>query len=128
MSYDIMLTSDTHDLKMSRTGDLLLVDGAARVAQQVKVTLLTFLGEWFLDTDFGVPYIESILVKNPKMAAINAILRARIIDVPGVNRIITLVPTFDRPARALRVMFEVDTTYGVSGPYDISLSLRGPNG
>lgn len=123
-----MLTGDTHDLKINRAGDLLLVDGAARVAQQVKVTLLTFLGEWFLDTDFGVPYIESILVKNPKMAAINAILRARIIDVPGVNRILTLTPTFDRPARALRVSFEIDTTYGTTGPHDISLSLRGPNG
>lgn len=127
MSYDIALGAD-HDLRIGRNGDLLLVDGAARVAQQVKITLLMFLGEWFMDTDFGVPYIESILVKNPKMAAINAILRARIIDVPGVNRILTLTPTFDRPARALRVVFEIDTTYGVTGPHNILATPRGSNG
>lgn len=128
MTYDIALGTETHDLRIGRNGDLLMVDGAARIAQQVKVTLLMFLGEWFMNTDFGVPYVESILVKNPKMAAINAILRARILDVPGVNRVISLTPTFDRASRALRVVFEMDTAEGPSGPHNIALSLRGPNG
>lgn len=128
MSYDLALHITSHDLRIARNGDLLLQDGADRVAQQVKVTLLTFLGEWFLDTSFGVPYLEDIMVKNPKWGAINAILRARIIDVPGVTRVTQLDLDFDRRERALTVVFSANTPYGLTGPHNIGITLRGPNG
>ena len=43
MSADLKLGGN-HDLDLCR---LTLADGAQRVQQQIKVTLLTFLGEWF---------------------------------------------------------------------------------
>lgn len=128
MSYDIQLDPTTHDLTIASSGDLLMVDEARRVAQQIKVTLLAFLGEWFLDTDFGVPYLEDILVKNPKWATVNAVLRARIVDVPGVTRVRRLDLEMNRAQRALSVTFEAETFYGLTGPHNIALTLRAANG
>jgi len=123
MSYDIQLDPLTHDLVIAAPGDLRLVDGAARVAQQIKVTLLLFLGEWFLDTDFGVPYLEEVLVKNPNFAGVNALLRARILDVPGVTRIVSLSMDMNRQARTLSVTFSAETPFGLVGPHNVALTL-----
>lgn len=113
MSIDLALTLDGHDLRLSPGRDLVLIDGAQRIRQQIKVTLLTFLGEWFLDTDFGVPYLESVLVKAPPRAQLEAIFRARISDVPGVLGVRRLELRIDRPARILQIDFEVDSDEGV---------------
>lgn len=114
MALDLALSSD-HDLDVGLLGELSFIDGADRVAQQVKVTLLAFLGEWFLDTSFGVPYFESILVKSPDRASIEAILRARIRAVPGVQRVRRLDLQVERELRILRVAFEADTDAGKAG-------------
>lgn len=124
MSYDIQLGAVDHDITIDTNGDLLLADGAQRVAQQIKVTLLAFMGEWFLDTSFGVPYLEEILVKNPRWSVINAVLRAAILAVPGVRRITTLRLDFDRARRALNVTFEAETPEGLTGPHNVALTLR----
>ncbi|SSW67331.1 hypothetical protein AVE30378_02566 [Achromobacter veterisilvae] len=112
MSLDIAL-SDDGDLALDLMGATRLIVGADRVRQQIKISLQAFLGEWFLDTSFGVPYFESILVKNPDRASIEAVLRARIVDVPSVTAVRRLGLEIDRTARELRVTFVADTTEGL---------------
>jgi len=111
MALDLALAAD-HDLDLDLLGRTSFVDGADRIAQQVKVTLLFFLGEWFLDTTFGVPYLEKVLIKAPDRAGIEGILRARIGAVPGVERVRSLDLQVERQQRALRVAFDADTTAG----------------
>jgi len=111
MALDLALSAD-HDLELDLLGRATLLDGAERVGQQVKVTLLAFLGEWFLDTTFGVPYLDDILVKAPDRASIEGILRARIGAVPGVQRVRALDLQIERQLRILRVAFDADTTEG----------------
>jgi len=89
-----------------------VINGADKVAQQIKITLLAFLGEWFLDVTFGVPYLEEILVKNPHMAAIETILRSHITDVPHVLRLESFALDWDRARRNLGVNFVAITDYG----------------
>src|SRR5690606_18024423 len=112
MSLDLKLADD-HDLALSSAGDARLLDGAERIAQQIKVTLLTFLGEWFLDTDFGVPYLEQVLIKAPQRAQLEAVFRARIADVPGVRGVRRLDLQIERALRRLRVEFEAETDEGI---------------
>ncbi|WP_241074807.1 hypothetical protein [Achromobacter insuavis] len=112
MTIDLAL-SDDHDLALDLVGRASLIDGAAKVAQQIKVTLLAFLGEWFLDTSFGVPYFEHVLVKVPNRAAVEAAFRARIGDVPGVSRVRRLGLEIDHSRRLLRVSYEADTSAGL---------------
>jgi len=113
MSIDLALTLDTHDLDLSPSGDASWIEAAERIAQQVKVTLLAFLGEWFLDITFGVPYLETIMVKGPNRSDIESILRARIADVPGVSAVRRLDISIDNAARALAVDFEAATDFGI---------------
>ncbi|EHK65308.1 hypothetical protein [Achromobacter arsenitoxydans] len=113
MSLDLALSMDG-DLALDLMGATRLVGGAERVRQQIGITLRVLLGEWFLDTSFGVPYFEDILVKNPDRASIEAVLRARIVDVPSVTAVQRLGLEVDRAARALRVTFEAETTEGLA--------------
>ena len=86
MAYDLALNRGTHDLQLIN-GDFLVIDNNERIAQQLRVTLWEWLGEWFLDARDGVPYREYILVKNPNMKHIRQVLTENISKVEGVNRI-----------------------------------------
>ena len=93
--------------------DILLIDNAERVAQQVLITLREWRGEWFLKTADGVPYLEYILVKNPNMAHVRQILTEAIESVEGVKKCTELDLQFNRVLRALAVSYEIDTDYGL---------------
>lgn len=110
MAYDLKLDPLTHDLLLA--GDGALIEGPQRITQQIKCTLLTLYGEWFLDTSFGVPYLESIMVKNPNRSEIEAILKDRIIDVPDVTGVRQMAIQIDREMRTLSVEFVATTDYG----------------
>lgn len=112
LAYDIALNIASNDLVI-KNNDLILIDNAERVAQQVLITLRFWLGEWFLDTREGVPYLEYILVKNPNMSHIKQILTEKIKSVDGVNSIVSLDFDFRRITRELYVDFEINTDYGL---------------
>ncbi|AKQ55186.1 hypothetical protein ACLQ8Z_05980 [Bordetella hinzii] len=111
MALDLALSSD-HDLALDLLGRAAFIDGADRIAQQINVTLQVFLGEWFLDTSFGVPYFEEVLVKSPDRARIEAVLRSRILAVPGVQRVVSFDLAVERRERILRVTYQADTETG----------------
>lgn len=119
--FDLALNRPDHDLYFEQLPHVIgqqiyysikPIEGMDRVAQQIKITLLAFLGEWFLDITFGVPYLEEILVKNPKLTSVENILRAKIKDVPDVERIIEFGMEYDRARRTLTVAFLADTLLG----------------
>ena len=117
-SYDLALNRADHDMvfhattKNSGKVSIWPINGADKVAQQIKINLLTFFGEWFLDQTWGVPYLEEILIKNPRMASVETILREHINSVPHVTRIVALGLDWNRRTRILTVQFEATTDYG----------------
>ena len=94
-----------HDLDFTG-GDLKLLDGAEAIRQHIKIRLQTFLGEWFLDQRIGIPYFQSILVKNPNTNAVRVIFNAAILTTPGVETLQELELDFDSPTRRLDVSFK----------------------
>lgn len=112
LAYDIALNIASNDLVI-KNNDLILIDNAERIAQQVLITLRFWLGEWFLDTREGMSYLEYVLVKNPNMSHIRQILTEKIQSVEGVKSIVSLNFDFRRVTRELYVDFEVDTDYGL---------------
>ena len=110
--HDLALSAATHDLIIVDK-DLVLINNAERVAQQIKITLLAFLGEWFLDQRFGVPYLESVMIKNPNMVYIRGILRGKILDVPDVKSVDALSTQLNVKSRTLTVSYEASTAYGL---------------
>ena len=110
--YDIAADINTSDIVL-QNGDILMIDNAERVAQQIQITLRFWLGEWFLNTTDGVPYLEYILVKQPNMAHIRQILTEQIQSVEGVKAVTDMELTFDHRERSLLVEYTADTDYGL---------------
>ena len=112
--------TDPIDLLLDADGDLVvgtdlsLSSGVAAVTQGIRVRLLTFRGEWFLDLDSGVPYYQEILGKKFDQQRAHAAFREAILATPGVNELLSLVVTFDSPTRELRVLWKANTVFGVA--------------
>lgn len=69
-------------------GTIRLTDGLAEeVSQTLRVSLLLFKGEWFLDETQGVPYWQSILGVKTPLSIVQQIFRNAILAVPGVKTI-----------------------------------------
>lgn len=112
MSHDLAMDMATGDLVL-RDGDVLLIDNAERVAQQILITLRFWLGEWFLDTKDGIPYLEYVLVKSPNLLHIRQIFTEAMEKVDGVKRVEEMNLVFDVKNRSLHVGYEVSTDYGL---------------
>lgn len=112
MAYDLALSARSHDL-IIKDGDFVLIDNAERIAQQIKISLWEWRGEWFLDSRDGVPYSEYITVKNPNLNHIRKVLTDTILAVDGVNRVDSMMLNYDRKERTLSVEYEANTLYGV---------------
>ncbi len=113
---DLKLGKLTHDIVIENH-DLVLVKDATgdpqQIEQNLKERLLFFKGEWFLDTEHGIPYFTDIMKKNPNIPDVEAILKAEILDVSGVNEITKFKIDFNVSLRKLTVNFIVNTDYGL---------------
>jgi hypothetical protein len=107
---DIKLTN-SHDLSVENF-DLVLVDGRERVRQQVLIKLKLWRGEWFLDTEFGTPWLQSILGKQVSLSGVLSAIQASVLAVRDVRRFLEFTYNFDRRQRTLTVDFTIDTNFG----------------
>jgi hypothetical protein len=71
------------DLDVS-TGTVVTLTGPEYVKQKIRQRFKLILGEWFLDTSKGVPWFDSVLVKNPNLELIKSLFRDEILAVPGI--------------------------------------------
>jgi hypothetical protein len=118
MNTDIALdndpTSSTYrDIYLSSTGDLATVDGREAILQNILQTIGVFRGEWFLDVTIGIDYFGQILIKNPVISKVNAILIDKIMNVAGVISLNTYSFSSDFVRRQFAVSFNVTTTQGI---------------
>jgi hypothetical protein len=108
---DLTLDATTGDILL-QNGDLYLTTEYAAIAQDVRIRLRFFQGEWFLDLDAGVPFFQSLLVKSPNLAAIREIIGEKILEADGVKSITKLTLDFDKATRELSVRATVNTDLG----------------
>lgn len=117
-----MAADTVRDLKLGADGDLVVtagdlvcVSGAEAIVQAVRSRLQFFKGEWFLDLDAGLPYYQSILVKNPNVNVLQGTFRDEIAETPGIDSVDSLTLLFDRAARTLSVTYTASTDVGQIG-------------
>jgi len=115
---DLALDPRTRDLAFSRlsNGKLALrpIRGADEVGQRIGIHLRTWIGEWFLDSTHGVPYLESVLGHNRRKVLVEAVLRSHILSVDGVDGINSFTLDLDRANRTLAVTWEAHTAQGLA--------------
>lgn len=121
---------------LSPTGDYTigqkwLVNSPQTVAQAIGTRLKLWLGEWFLDTTDGTPYLTQVLGerygKNPDTAIKNpdAAIKRRILGTPGVSQLLSYSSSFNAPAdgpRTLTINAQVQTIYSIT-PVSLNLPL-----
>lgn len=90
------------------------------VGQRLKIRLQSFLGEWFINTVYGVPYWQRLLgVKQTSKAAADLIFQQQILAEDGVKEIVTFDSTFVN--RKYSLSFSVRVVTGeVTAPIVIS--------
>jgi hypothetical protein len=109
---DIYLDPLTGDLSVTGL-DLHIVKGAEAVKQNIQIKLKLWVGEYFLDTEFGTPYLESILGKQISLNAAIAALKQSILEVTDVDSITDFSYNFSRQTRTIDVNFMAHTPFGI---------------
>jgi len=120
MANDIYLDPITHDILLINGQMALCTEFKDLTRQRVAITLKTFLGEWFANTGFGVPYFQTIYGKNTKTASDIAI-KSAIQSVEGVEELLSFESTLDSTTRKLTVLFKARCTDGVIIEQEINL-------
>jgi len=113
------LTDINADISISGR-DFVPVSGVDAIRQHMEIRLRTFLGEWFLDTTVGVPYIQEVFsTKIPDTDLIRSIIRREVIKTPGVLSADTLGVSLDTATRNLTIELDATTTDG-----NVTISLE----
>ena len=121
MAYDIQLDSNG-DIAIDK--DITLIDGSQRVAQQIQITLRFWLGEWFLNTTLGVPYVERILIKNPNMNHVRQIIMEQVQSVPHVKSCTIDSVYMDNRQRNAEIIYTAILENGAQITKEVSMNVR----
>lgn len=108
---DIALNQQTKDLRIINF-DLVLIDEAEQITQNLLIRLKFFLGEWFFDTTQGIPYYEQLFIKSPNRISVDSILKDEIQQTEGIAKILSYESEYDASQRIFSVKFEVETISG----------------
>lgn len=87
------------------------VSGVDQLAQNITIRLKLIYGEWFLNTQLGVPWFEKVFVKNPDLSAIDIIIKSVIAETPEVTGIVAYASQIVRASRKLVISFSATTIY-----------------
>lgn len=118
---DILLDKDAHDIVFVNGGCPVTDTIRLSVAQRLKILLQTFLGEWFLNTETGVPYFDGVFGKVQSKNSVDLIFQQKILSDPGVIEITNFTSSLDSSRRTYSMSFTVRTSEGVTD--EISLNL-----
>ena len=80
------------------------------VRQRLLILLLTFRSEWFLDTEYGIPYFQDILGRKTSKSAVDLIFQKAILAENGVKELTFFESTFVN--RQYSMTFRVKVTTG----------------
>lgn len=100
------LALDTnHDIFLTAGGQLATVQDEDELLQRIKTRLLTFLGEWWLDVELGVPYFQQILGFKPDLTLYRTLFTAATQAVTGVVSVDSMEVFYTAATRTLTVRF-----------------------
>lgn len=110
MPQDLQLDKNTHDLFVDT--DLHIINEIDYLEQKVKIVLLFFFAEWFLDVTLGIKYWELIFVKNPNLTLIDSLYKVALTEINGISELTAYDSEFDGSGRILSVTFTANTDFG----------------
>lgn len=97
----------TGDLMIGDDGDAVFNTGAAGIASDIQSRLRTWLGEWYLDTSLGFPWLQDVLGQRYDAALVRRDITNLCLGTPGAVVVQTYEAAFDNDTRELDVDFQV---------------------
>ena len=114
---DILLNPETNDVVFVNGTTTMTYENKLTVAQKLKIKLLTYQGEWFMDTTQGLPYFQTILVRGISKTTIDSLFQEAILSEPEVVEIVEFNSYIDPETRAYRLSFRVRTNENQTTDY-----------
>lgn len=108
MSVNLKLNAE-HDIIVTRSIER--TEGLEYCVQLVKCRLLTFLGEWKLDANLGVPW-TGVLDRSYDISATKFAVQRTIETTVGVKTLNSLTLKADNETRLLTIEFTATSIYG----------------
>lgn len=96
----LAIDKDTNDLALVGNS-LALVTDAQAVGQHVRQRLKTHQGEWFLDTQAGVPWLQQLLGRQYDPTLAEAVIKSVISETAGVTGLSGFSVRFDGRTREI---------------------------
>lgn len=118
MAFDFLLNQITNDLVLEDGDFKFTIETPIELSQRLGIRLRTFQGEWFLDLDYGIPYLQQIIGQTRSKRDVDVIFTSSIREEDGVTGIKGYSSTWDRYQRIYSFNADVTTPYGVI-PIDI---------
>jgi hypothetical protein len=109
---DLYLDPVTHDLVLEDFTLKATPTLQEQIIQRLKVKLLWFQGEWFLDETYGMPYYQEIFVSGFNKEVIDDIFRLAISTEKGVTKLIKYSSTFTPTTRTFAVSAKIQIEGG----------------
>ena len=103
-------------IAMTPDGDisptLSLVEGLEAVRQRALQRMHFLRGEWFLEANEGVAYLEAVFTQPALSGVASQVVAAELLKIREVTQVTELEETLDPATRRLRVSARLQTVYG----------------
>lgn len=104
---DLQLDQATHDLVFVN-GECPVTTGLVdSVTQRLIIRLRTFWGEWFVDTTYGVPWLERVLGHKVKRSSIDIVIQENILKDQYVSQVVAFKSSLSEIDRKYECQFRV---------------------
>lgn len=109
---DIAVNPSSNEFLRKNRGFRLTEDDLEYIAQKVRAAISMHLGEWYLDTSLGVPYIPDFGNKAEHRPLMEAMIQKRILAVSGIKRITSFESEVNSSLRTITIKFVAITDHG----------------
>ena len=115
-------------LKVDKDGDLFdkhkeleIVEGGEEICQSIERTLTTRMGEWFLNTNFGLDHEHLANVKRLDLDLARSAIYEAIMQETRVSEVIDIILDPDYRKRVLKVSFKARADDGTTLESEVML-------
>jgi hypothetical protein len=117
------------DVLLNSDGDLARqtehTSGLQEILQKITIRLRTKRGEWPLDDSVGVPYLEWLREKRPPLEDVEAVFRAEIVAIDGVEAVQSIDVGVDAPRESVDVSATIVTEEFGTAEFRKSIKIGG---
>ncbi len=101
------LLDENGDISIGENGDVVLTDS---VKQAVQIRLRWIFGEWRFHPEYGIPYFEEFLIKNPNPLRMKQLIRDAVMEVDQVMDVKDIQIFYDKANRRAKISLIITTT------------------